>query len=185
MRLTYVPGIGGSDSTHWQSIWESEDPGAVRISPESWDEPEQSDWMRALDEVAAAHGDRPAVLVAHSLGCLAAVMWASLNPERTAGLFLVAPPDRSGPNFPSAAHSFDDASEIRLTVPTLVVGSEDDRYCDPATAAELAEGWGARIVNSGQNGHINSASGLGRWKQGHDLLTAFISGVTGSSQLRG
>jgi predicted alpha/beta hydrolase family esterase len=133
--------------------------------------------MRALDEVADAHGDRPAVLVAHSLGCLAAVRWASLNAKRTAGLFLVAPPDRSGPNFPSAAHSFDHPGAFRLTVPTLVIGSEDDRYCDPATAAELAQGWGARIVNSGQNGHINSASGLGRWKQGHDLLTAFISGI--------
>ena len=72
MRTIIVPGLGGSDEHHWQSLWERESPDMLRIAPASWDEPTFIDWSAALDRVA---GDERVVLVAHSLGCLLAVRW--------------------------------------------------------------------------------------------------------------
>jgi predicted alpha/beta hydrolase family esterase len=34
----------------------------------------------------------------------------------------------------------------------------------------VAESWGSRLVNIGKAGHINAASGLGEWTEGHRLL---------------
>ena len=169
MRLTIVPGIGGSDSTHWQSRWEAQDATALRIAPPSWDEPDLDDWLRALDVAVAAQGG-DTILVAHSLGTLAAAEWLVRHPGRVAGALLVAPPDRFGSEFPVAAPSFLDIEPAPLGVPALVVASDDDHYCEIGVAEQLAQAWGAEFVNLGSFGHVNAASNLGEWRAGRDLL---------------
>jgi predicted alpha/beta hydrolase family esterase len=37
-------------------------------------------------------------------------------------------------------------------------------------AQGFAEAWGSEFVNIGAAGHINTASGLGDWPQGFELL---------------
>lgn len=54
--------------------------------------------MRALDVASDALAGQPALVVAHSLGCPAAVLRAASRPGAAAGLFLVAPPDRAALN---------------------------------------------------------------------------------------
>ena len=114
MRTVIVPGLGGSDEHHWQSLWERESPDMLRIAPASWDEPTLIDWWDALDRVA---GDERVVLVAHSLGCLLAVRWTAQNPGRVAGLFLVAVPDPAGPAFPAQLSPFDSDPASRPDAP--------------------------------------------------------------------
>ena len=41
----------------------------------------------------------------------------------------------------------------------------------------MAAAWGSPRIDVGPLGHINSGSGLGRWDQGFDLLTAFVAGL--------
>jgi predicted alpha/beta hydrolase family esterase len=53
---------------------------------------------------------------------------------------------------------------------TIVVASTNDEYVTPERARFFAERWGARIEFIGPAGHINSASGLGRWPAGVALL---------------
>jgi uncharacterized protein len=171
-RFLMIPGIGGSDAKHWQSVWEAE-LGADRIAPASWREPEESDWHDAI----GARVDSGTVLVAHSLGCLAAASWlVRAGAGSAAGVMLVSPPDTNGPVFPAAASSFSTPS-TRLPVPSLVVAGSNDPYADLATSQRLAAAWGAARVDVGALGHINSDSGLGRWEQGLDLLTAFVAGL--------
>jgi len=174
MRYVMVPGIGGSDVDHWQSWWERElGPDASRISPVSWDAPDEADWLDAIGERV----DGGAVLVAHSLGCLAVTTWLACNPSSdVAGAFLVAPPDLSRPSFPAAASSFSVAS-ARMPVPTLVVASSDDPYGSLVVAREFATAWGASFIDAGALGHINGESDLGSWRQGRDLLAAFTAGL--------
>jgi predicted alpha/beta hydrolase family esterase len=52
----------------------------------------------------------------------------------------------------------------------LVVGSTNDPYCTSEAAAGFATRWEARFHLAGTCGHINSASDLGSWQQGRDLL---------------
>jgi uncharacterized protein len=176
-NFTLVPGIGGSGPDHWQTIWQSEFAGAVCIDPASWDQPDLTDWMSALDRAADAHGASRAVVIAHSLGCLVATRWAESNPDRLAGLFLVAPPNRFAPTFPVAAAGFEGATASLAPTPTLVIGSDDDPYCDVATATSLAATWGGEFVTAGPVGHINSASGLGGWHAGREFLARFVAEI--------
>ena len=57
-----------------------------------------------------------------------------------------------------------------LPFPSIVVASRDDRYVTMARAREFATAWGSELVDLGDAGHINSASGLGGWPAGYGLL---------------
>jgi hypothetical protein len=169
-----VPGINGSDETHWQSLWEAAwGASASRFAPSSWDNPELDDWCAALDRTVAGISD-DVVIIAHSLGCHT----ATATPARpnVRGLFLVAPPDVTGPDFPAEAATFTGLTPKPVSVPGLVVYGEDDPYCEPAVSVRLATGWGLPHVSAGAVGHVNVASGVGGWEFGQALLIAFTAG---------
>ncbi len=94
--VVVVPGVDGSGPQHWQSLWLRDTSGAVRTAPRSWDTPDREDWSGSLDRASDAVGAQPALVVAHGLGCRAAVLWAARTPGRVAGPFCVAPPDVAG-----------------------------------------------------------------------------------------
>ena len=174
MRTIVVPGLGGSDEHHWQSLWERESPGMMRIVPASWDEPDVDDWSQALDRVA---GNEQVVLVAHSLGCLLAVRWTHANRGRVACLFLVAVPDPEAQGFPTQLSSFNGDLGSPFRVPALLIASDDDPYCSAERSGVFGHAWNAALIMVGPRGHINSSSGLGSWTEGRNLLTAFTAGA--------
>lgn len=175
--VVVAPGLDGSGPAHWQSRWEQEEPGWVRTAPRSWDRPDCEDWLVALDRAADRAGGRgPVVVVAHSLGARAAVLWAARDPQRVAGLFCVAPPDLAS-LAEVGVQGFDHADRTCPPVPVLLVSSTDDPYATPAASQGLAGAWRAGHVQLDGLGHINADSGLGRWDQGRDLLTAFVTGL--------
>lgn len=177
MRYVVIPGINGSDEDHWQTIWQAGwGVSAVRISPSSWDEPDLDDWCQAIDQAMGTSTPADAVLVAHSLGCLAAACWVARRRPALRCLFLVAPPDSAGPNFPAEAASFTAVRAAPLRVPGVVIFSDDDPYCPADVALRLAADWQLDHVSVGSAGHISSASGLGSWESGRALLTAFTAG---------
>ncbi|QDZ14062.1 RBBP9/YdeN family alpha/beta hydrolase [Humibacter ginsenosidimutans] len=172
MRIVIVRGIDDSPHDHWQSIWQkSLGPAAVRIAPASFTEPDEDDWCAAINAITGEDD----ILVAHSLGCLAAASWIARG-GRAAGAFLVAPPDENGSAFPPAAHGFT-APHSALQVPSVIVASDDDPYCSPAHLTELSTMWGSPKIDVGQHGHLNRASRLGEWDEGQRLLTAFAAGL--------
>ncbi|WP_342023738.1 alpha/beta fold hydrolase [Arthrobacter citreus] len=176
MHLTMVPGIGGSNDAHWQSLWQAGAAEMSRISPSSWDDPNLENWLDALDDAAGRRaGDT--ILVAHSLGCLASAEWLLRNPGGARGVLLVAPPDPAEPAFPDTAGSFRDPRLQPLPVPGLLVASENDPYCTLPGARLLAGAWGVPLVDAGALAHINDESGVGDWQQGRNLLTAFAAGL--------
>jgi uncharacterized protein len=178
VHFVIVPGIDGSGPDHWQSLWQDAwGASATRIAPASWTEPDLTDWCHALDRAAGEHRAASVVLVAHSLGCLAAGYWLRRGQPGVRGAFLVAPPDAAGPNFPAAAPSFTTFATTPLTVPGLVISSDDDPYCTPQAARRLATAWRAGQVSIGAAGHINTASGVGAWEAGRALLTAFTAAL--------
>ena len=176
MQFVIVPGIDNSDEQHWQSIWESEwGPAATRIAVASWNAPELDDWVGAIERAVRMAGTPDVVLVAHSGGCWAAASWVANRGSAALGVFLVSPPDHD--LFSAVAPSFAAVVPEPLDLPGLMVSSDDDRYCAPQVAEQLAADWGLPRIGVGRLGHINSSSGIGRWDLGRALLTAFTAGL--------
>src|ERR1700722_8975768 len=170
-RFLIVPGWGGSDAEHWQSVWARADPRFERVEQDDWNVPQVDDWIERLDRTVHT-SDRPAVLVAHSLGCHAVARWAEVSdstPIRAA--LLVAPPDIEF----SVAHgaepiaNFGPVSSTSLPFPTFLAASETDPWARIEWSSQLAQDWGAHFVNLGDCGHVNTASGHGPWRTGLDL----------------
>lgn len=176
MGYVIVPGIGGSDDSHWQTRWEQQwgDETAVRIEPGSWSQPDLPDWVGAIARAVEAvrSRDDDVVLIAHSLGCWAAAEWLQqANHRHSRGALLVAPPDPTGGAFPAdAAPTFLSVAARPLPCPSVVVASTNDPYCDLSVAEELARSWGSDLQVAGELGHLNSASGLGEWPAGRRVL---------------
>ena len=58
----------------------------------------------------------------------------------------------------------------RLPFKSIVIYSTDDEWVSASRALDFAAAWGARAVNAGEKGHLNSASKLGEWPEGQALL---------------
>ena len=174
-----LPGLGGSGEAHWQTLWEASDNRFSRFEPASWSEPELTDWIDALDR-ATGQQSGPIILVGHSLAGLLVGHWAADRAGTVAGAFLVATPDPEDAGFPVQAASFKNVPGQALPFPALMIASSDDPYCSLDNARARAAAWGCPCIDVGSHGHINSASGLGAWQQGKELLTAFAAGAAKS-----
>jgi len=177
-----VPGLGGSGAAHWQTLWERERPDASRIDLGMWDTPHRNTWVAKIDQ-AVATARAPVILVAHSLGCQAVAWWAQLSPQPygwpVAGALLVAPADVDRADAPATIAGFAPAPKTVLPFPSILVSSEDDPWITAERAHSLAVDWGSHFVDVGSAGHINAASGLGRWPEGLELLDRVLAAAGG------
>jgi uncharacterized protein len=149
--LLFLLGRNGSGPQHWQTLWQARPPGALRLQPSDWSNPELGDWMSALERAVAACASPP-LLAAHSMGCLLSVCWAAQHqsdrPIR--GAFLAAPPDFGRDGFPS--RSFAHVPDFPIACPLLVVASSNDPYCPIEVAEQMADRWDAGFVCIGARG---------------------------------
>lgn len=171
-----LPGWQDSGRDHWQSRWARRF-GDLRVVQDDWWQPRRGDWMARLDEVLLADDrlvERPACLVAHSLGCHLAAAWAarSRHAARVGAALLVAPPDTERADLPPQLAGWRRPLRQRLPFVATVVVSDDDPFCEPEAALALARDWGAAVERVGARGHVNADAGLGDWPQGRQWLTA-------------
>jgi predicted alpha/beta hydrolase family esterase len=178
-EILVIPGLGDSGPDHWQSRWEAKIPAVRRVVQADRDRPELAAWRdRIVEEVARA--SRPVVLVAHSLGVLAAVHAAPFlakgeSSGKVKGAFLVAPPSIE------VLAGLDALDPAFLTVPgeplpfpALVIASRDDPFASFAESEALARTLGAELIDAGFSGHINSDSGHGPWPEGLMRFAGFL-----------
>lgn len=175
-RVLLLPGWLDSGPSHWQSRWEALH-GFQRVQQADWLWPRRGDWMARLEEVLL-QDPRPAVLVAHSLGCQLVAAWAahSRHTGRVRGALLVAPPDTEGDDTPPQLHNWRPMVRQRLPFAATALFSEDDPYCQPERARGLAADWGAAAHSVGAAGHINGDSGLADWPAGLAWLQPLMAG---------
>lgn len=168
-----LPGWQNSDADHWQSRWEHRH-GYRRLEQNDWDRPLRGDWSARLQETVL-DAPRPVVLVAHSLGCILVAWWAAHSPlaaRKVRGALLVAPGDTEQPQLREQLPGWSPVMMQRLPFASIVVGSDNDIYCSAQRVQAMADAWGARFVDAGPSGHLNTASGLGDWDSGHALLAS-------------
>jgi uncharacterized protein len=174
-RWLLLPGWLDSDRAHWQSRWEALH-GDRRVEQNDWLWPKRGDWMARLDEVLL-ESDRPAVLVAHSLGCHLVAAWAahSRHTQRVRAALLVAPPDTERGDMPPNLFNWRPIVREPLRFASRTVISRDDPFCSPERGAAFAQDWRSEAVDIGARGHVNAASGLGDWPDGRRLLTSLLT----------
>ncbi len=174
-----VPGYTNSPEDHWQSRWQSKLKTAIRVEQDDWHKPVLEEWggsfLRTLRKSKS-----PVVIVAHSLGCQVVVQCAhqfdDLLRQKVRGAFLVAPPDVENPLIkPKHLMTFGPYPRDPLPFPSIVVASRNDRFCDYLIADDMAASWGSLLVDAGEQGHINAASGHGPWPEGLMVFSKFLS----------
>lgn len=172
-----VPGVGGSDSDHWQSWLQRELMSCSRVQQKDWNLPILKDWMKSFVTLVAKT-EAPIQIVAHSFGCLTSVAALAQHPELTSKikkLILVAPanPARFGANGFARNSPNDYATyfhQLKIAVPTEMIISENDPWLNFNDALALAKAWRIKPRNLGQVGHINVASGFGSFPEIYDHL---------------
>jgi uncharacterized protein len=168
-RHLLVPGRGIPRPEHWLRRWAAAHP-EYRWAPEPPGPP-----LVLRDRVAALHAevsgsDEPAILIAHSAGCITTVVWAARHTGPVRGALLVTPPCIDG-------FEPDVASDLSWVVPrsrlpfrAVVVASRTDPYTTFAQFERCAEDWGADLFDAGDVGHLDTASGFGPWPDGEQLV---------------
>lgn len=164
-----IPGLRDHVEEHWQTFL------ASRLQKVRTVEPAETNKLNCANRVARIQAELdqiegPVILVAHSAGVLMTVHWAALHHAQIQGALLVAPPDlsQSWPaNYPSPeqlrAEGWEPLPTQKLPFPSIVVASTNDHLASFESVAYLAALWGSELVNAGEVGHLNPASGFGEW----------------------
>ena len=170
-RVFIVPGLGNSGPDHWQTYFERQRPDFTRILQREWDAPDRAEWVATLEQALVGADLSQVVLVAHSLGCATIAHWAGQYGHRIKGALLVAPSDVETAHYAAfPTTGFGPMPLARLPFPSKVVFSQNDEWATPARARQFAEAWGSELIDLGNAGHINAASGYGAWPAGLALL---------------
>lgn len=169
-NVLILPGWQGSDPDHWQSRWQRAH-GYVRVEQHDWMRPLRGDWIARLEDVLLSC-DEPAVLVAHSLGCIQVAAWAahSKNTHRVKGALLAAPGDVEREAIDPLLWSWSPIPLQKLPFRSVLLGSRNDPWCTFDRARLFATAWGSQFIDYGEAGHINADAGLASWPEGHVLL---------------
>ena len=165
--ILIVPGWTNSGPDHWQTRWQSRLKTARRVEQADWDHPHRRQWVERV-VAAVAEAQKPVMLVAHSCGVATiAHAAARLHDDRVIGAFLVAPAsEEATESIPGIDPAFVPFPRDPLPFPSLLVASRNDPHCRYEDSGEMALNWGSTLVDAGDVGHINTASGHGPWPEG-------------------
>ncbi|MEV4757281.1 alpha/beta hydrolase [Micromonospora sp. NPDC049559] len=172
-RYLLVPGRGRPLPGHWSRRWVEAYPHH-RWAPEPPGPPYVADDRVAALEAAVSVADEPAILIAHSAGCLTVALWASRYAGPVRAALLVTPP-HIDPEWKPGPGEADDVfiGEVPrdpLPFRSILVASRTDPYATFAQFRRYAEDWGAELYDAGDVGHLDSASGYGPWPEGERLV---------------
>jgi predicted alpha/beta hydrolase family esterase len=179
--VVIVPGLRGEVAEHWQTLLAGALAAAGRATrtvPPLTQNPLSLEARVAALEAVMSAVSGPAVLIAHSAGCIITVNWAQRHQaSQVRGALLATPPDLDKPMH--EPHPSPEAIQeggwlpvprTPLPFPSIVAASSDDPLASLDAVVELASGWGSRLVEIGAVGHLNPASGYGPWPRAEEFL---------------
>ena len=145
------------------------------VHPQNSADTRREAWTEAIAR-AAGGATRPALFIGHGLGAAAI---ADARPRarrrRRPRRLLVAPPDERG--LERLAGVDWTPARAPLPWPSVVIASRNDPLGVYDAVAELAADWGAELIDAGQAGGLDAASGHGPWPEGLMRLAAFMRGI--------
>ena len=177
-----VPGLRDHVAEHWQTLLAARLPRVRTVVPMGRENLDCAARVAAIDrELMSISG--PVIVVAHSGGVIMLAHWAAW-PRRTLrrvhGALLATPPDFEQP-MPAG---YPDIEALRengwppLPFPSIGAASRHDPLGSFERVQELALAWCSRIVDLGEVGHLNPASGYGEWPSAQSLIDELAAGET-------
>ena len=174
--LLIVPGLRDAAAQHWQTLLAAARPGARTVPPMGRGQIDRAAHVAALQREAEAI-EGPIVIVAHSGGCLTVAHWAQQAQRAVHGALLAVPPDFDTPlpdGYPTPA-ALDAAGwlpvpRVQLPFRSIVGASRNDPLARIERVTALAHDWGSDVVDLGEVGHLNPASGFGPWPRADALI---------------
>jgi hypothetical protein len=175
-----VPGLRDAVTNHWQTLLQAQLAAAGRpvrsVPPMGRDALAVAPRLEAIEREAQAI-DGPLVIVAHSGGCVMVAHWARQTRREVRGALLAAPPefDRAMPEgYPTLAQldagGWLPVTRARLPFRSIVAASRNDPLARFDGVSALARDWGSELVDLGEVGHLNPASGFGEWPRAHGFI---------------
>jgi predicted alpha/beta hydrolase family esterase len=165
-----VPGLGNSGPEHWQTYFENSGDNFRRIVQQEWNEPNCTDWIATIDKAIEGYDPATVILIGHSLGCTTIAQWAKRYVKNIKGALLVAPSDVENPVYTFPVTGFSPIPLQAIPFKTIVVASTNDQWVSFERAKFFAANWKSELINIGDAGHINTASGHCRWDEGMEIL---------------
>ena len=174
--ILIVPGLRDHVAQHWQTLLAPELPRVVAVPPMGRDNLDCETRLVAIEH-AAQSVQGPLVIVAHSGGVVMVAHWAQRTRRPVLGALLAVPPDFERP-MPAGYPALGDLEaggwlpvpRTPLPFPSIVAASRNDPLAAFPRVAALARDWGGELVDLGEVGHLNPASGFGPWPQAHQFI---------------
>ena len=180
-----VPGLRDAVEQHWQTLLAADLAARGRrvrtVPPMGRTDLDCAARVAAIEREAQAI-DGPLILVAHSGGCAMVAHWARQTRRAVRGALLATPPDFERPmppGYPSVdalrAGGWLPVPRERLPFASIIAASRDDPLARYDRVAAWAAGWGAELVDLGEVGHLNPASGYGAWPRAESFIDALAT----------
>lgn len=171
-----VPGLRDHVEQHWQTLLAAQLPRVRTVPPMGREDLDCAAKVAAIEREAQSV-EGPLVVVAHSGGVVMLAHWARQTRRPVLGALLATPPDFEQP-MPAGYPTLD---ALRaggwLPVPreplpfrSIVAVSRNDPLGRLERVAELARQWGSALIDLGEVGHLNPASGYGPWPRALKLI---------------
>lgn len=184
--VVIVPGLRDQVADHWQTLLAAQLHAQGRpvhaVAAMGRDDLDCATRLAAIEQ-AVQSATAPVVLVAHSAGVVMVAHWARRTRLAVRGALLAAPPDfeQAMPDgYPTlaalAAGGWLPLPRGRLPFTSIVAASRNDPLARFERVADMAQGWGSRLVDLGEVGHLNPAAGFGPWPRAIEFINELATG---------
>lgn len=176
VTVLIVPGLRDHVEQHWQTLLAAQLPRVRTVPAMGREDLDCAAKVAAIEREAQAV-EGPLVVVAHSGGVVMLAHWARQTRRPVLGALLATPPDFEQA-MPAGYPTLDALREGGwLPVPreplpfhSIVAASRNDPLGRYERVAELARDWESALVDLGEVGHLNPASGYGPWPRALELI---------------
>ena len=177
-----VPGLRDHVAQHWQTLLAERLPRVHAVPPMGREDLDCAARVEAIERAAQAI-DGPLVIVAHSGGVVMLAHWAQHTHRAVRGALLATPPDFEQPmpeGYPGIealrVGGWLPVPRARLPFPSIVAASRNDPLSSFERVEQMARDWGSRLVDLGEVGHLNPASGYGAWPRAEEFIAELSAG---------
>ncbi|WP_296713754.1 alpha/beta hydrolase [Rhodoblastus sp.] len=185
--ILIVPGLRDDVPAHWQTLLAARLDRVRTVPPMGRADLDCAARVEAIEREARAI-DGPVIIVAHSGGVVMVAHWAAQTRHPVLGALLATPPDFERP-MPEGYPTIEDlraggwlpVPRDPLPFPSIVAASRNDPLGRFERAAELAACWGGQLVDLGEVGHLNPASGYGEWPDAEVFIRELAKGEQGET----